>query len=76
MERRGVPSVTIVCQEFAALAEVAAQAAGQPSLPMVKIPYIVPMLEGEVPPIADRAFEEIISELTAPVPESPVQAQA
>ena len=61
VEKRGIPTVSIVTEAFTSLAKSAAKSYGYPDLPMVVVPHPFETLpREEVRRIADAKFEEIV----------------
>lgn len=61
----GIPTVTVVTEEFKQLAETAAQGLGYPDLPMVVVPHPFATLPIEdVERLAEEKFQEIIQKVT------------
>jgi hypothetical protein len=61
VQERGVPTVTIVSEEFVGLAEITARSLGYPAFPIVTVPHpFGDLTEGELRSLADDRFEEIV----------------
>jgi hypothetical protein len=65
LEAAGIPTATIVTDEFLALAQVEAQTRGLSALPLVKVPHPVSSLSSDaLRSLADSAIELIVESLT------------
>ncbi len=74
MEKRGVPSVAVVTEEFTNLAQAIAKARGYPDLPMIIVPHPFETLpEQEVVELAKAKLNEVVGKLSLPV-EIPVKS--
>lgn len=66
LEQRGIPTVTVVTSVFTSLAEEQARVLGVPDLSVVVVGHPVATLSAdEVAAMADRAYDQIVSSLTA-----------
>ncbi len=65
MQKRGVPTVSIVDEVFVSLAKSYAASHGSPDLPMVVVPHpFETRTREEIRAIADKAFPQILAQVT------------
>lgn len=68
MQKRGVPTVTVVTSQFESLAKSAARSLGYPDLPMVVVPHPFETLpDDEILRTAEQKLPELIEKVTKPV---------
>ncbi len=64
-EDQGLPTATVVSQEFVVAARAQARALGATEYPTVAVPHpIQPLTRDEVRALADAAFDAILARLT------------
>ncbi len=64
-QKRGIPTVSLVTEEFKSLADTAARALGYPDLPMVVVPHPFELLPVEdIERLAEEKFQEIVQKVT------------
>lgn len=62
LQKKGIPTVTVVTSEFVSLARFHAKARGFPDLPLVVVPHPFNTLSSdEVLRIAEEKFDELIA---------------
>ncbi|MFH1484438.1 MAG: hypothetical protein ABIH46_00060 [Chloroflexota bacterium] len=65
LQKKSIPTVTIVTSEFVPLAKFLAKARGFPDLPLVVVPHPFETLAAEtVRKVADEKFDELMKHLT------------
>lgn len=64
MQKKGVPTVSLVTEEFVSLFKSASRALGYPDLPTVVVPHPFETLPKEkIKQLADEKYEEIVSKI-------------
>lgn len=62
MQKRGIPTVTVVTEKFVSLAKASARALGYPDLPLVVVPHPFETLPRErLRELAEQKVEECIA---------------
>ena len=65
LQKRGIPTVSVVTEKFVNLAKVTAKTLGYPDLPMLIVPHPFETLTRErIEQIADEKFDECIALLS------------
>ncbi len=64
MQKRGIPAVTLVTEQFVRLADATRKGLGLPDMPLVVLPSNVEYItEGELRKVADRTIREALDAL-------------
>lgn len=69
MQKRGVPTVTLVTEQFVSLARAAAKSLGYPDIPLVVVPHpFETMPRDQVRALAEQKYDEIVGKVTKTAP--------
>ncbi|MDO8532719.1 MAG: hypothetical protein Q7T26_11265 [Dehalococcoidia bacterium] len=77
MQKKGVPTVSLVTEEFVSLFKSAARSLGYPDLPTVVVPHPFETLPKEkIKQLADEKYAEIVSKVQKAQTQKPQKAAA